>query len=56
MKIGASFHRALVMLAFAFLIGAPAHAAPETIELKSNWALASARQAPDGGETLSQAG
>jgi exo-1,4-beta-D-glucosaminidase len=41
-------------MAFAFVLPSLAAAAPETIQLNANWNLASAKQAGDSGEKISQ--
>ncbi len=51
-----AFHRALAATIFALLLWdcAAASAAPQTIPLKANWALASANHVGDSGESISR--
>ena len=48
--------RALASLVLVFLLCNSAAAAPETVQLKANWTLASAKQAGDSGAAISQPG
>jgi exo-1,4-beta-D-glucosaminidase len=53
---GRIFYRTFASVVFVFLLWncAAAAASPETIQLKANWTLASAKQAGDTGATISQ--